>query len=231
MSTREQISKVESFTMRGQSMSRLETLVAAAFAFAVTMLIISVGNVPGNFTEFIQAAKLIPSSAASFAIILWVWATHANWCRRFGLEDGMAILMSGTLIFIVLVYIFPLRLIMQGMFSMLSDGILPSEMRYQSADQARFMFVFYAAGFVALALNFAGLFSYAKRLKNQLQLSDAEIYHTNTQIQMWLLTALVASASLSSALLLPDTKLSWAGFIYFLFFPVLGIHGWLRERK
>jgi hypothetical protein len=218
------------FTMRGQSMSRLETLVAAAFAFAVTMLIISVGNIPKDFAGFMQAVQLIPSSAASFAIIFWIWSTHANWCRRYGLEEGLPVVLSGMLVFIVLVYIFPLRLMMQGMFSYLSGGYLSSEMHYQHIDQARFMFAFFAIGFMLLAINFAALFYYALRKKNQLQLSTAEIFHTYTEIQQWSLTAAVASLSLLGVLFLPDAKLAWAGFTYFLLFPVLGLHGWLRHR-
>lgn len=219
------------FIMRGQSMNRLETLVAAAFAFAVTMLIISVGNVPKSFDGFMQAVKLIPSSAASFAIIVWIWATHANWCRRYGLEDGPAVILSCMLVFTVLVYIFPLRLMMQGMFAILSNGYLPSEMRFESVEQARFMFAFFALGFVVLALIFAALFYYALRKSAGLQLSEAEKYHAYSEIQVWVFTVIIAGLSLLAAVLLPDTRLEWAGYIYFLFFPVLGLHGWLRYSK
>ena len=34
------------FKMRGENMTHIETFVAAAFAFAVTMLVITVGSVP-----------------------------------------------------------------------------------------------------------------------------------------------------------------------------------------
>ncbi|WP_100657608.1 TMEM175 family protein [Alteromonas flava] len=108
--------KQPTFRNRGESMDRLETFVAAAFAFAVTMLVISVDDVPSNYAQFVYAVKLIPSFAASFAVIVWIWASHANWCRRYGLEDGPAIIMSATLVFLVLVYIYPLRAMMQVFF-------------------------------------------------------------------------------------------------------------------
>lgn len=58
--------------MRGEEMTRIETFVAAAFAFAVTMVVISLGSIPSTFGAFIQAVKQIPSFAASCAIIFWI---------------------------------------------------------------------------------------------------------------------------------------------------------------
>ena len=45
------------FKMRGENMTRIETFVAAAFAFAVTMLVISVGSVPETMQEFVDSTK------------------------------------------------------------------------------------------------------------------------------------------------------------------------------
>ncbi|XOV77877.1 MAG: TMEM175 family protein [Aestuariibacter sp.] len=78
--------------LRGETMNRIETFVAAAFAFAVTMLVISVDSIPGTFSELQQAAMDIPAFAASFAIITWIWFEHATWCRKFGLEQPFGIL-------------------------------------------------------------------------------------------------------------------------------------------
>ncbi|MGK0304461.1 MAG: hypothetical protein ACI8UG_000191 [Gammaproteobacteria bacterium] len=66
--------------MRGENMTRIETFVAAAFA--LTMLVISVGAVPETMQEFVEATKQISAFSASCAIIMWVWHTHALWCRR-----------------------------------------------------------------------------------------------------------------------------------------------------
>ena len=104
------------FEMRGESMTRIEAFVAAAFAFAVTMLVISLDEMPANFDELVTATKQIPAFAASCASIIWIWYTHAIWSRRYGLEDGTSIFLSGCLIFLVLIYIYPLRLMMQGLF-------------------------------------------------------------------------------------------------------------------
>ena len=71
--------KDQVFRMRGESMTRIETFVAAAFAFATTMLVISIGTIPSSIDEFILAVKNIPSFLASSATILWIWHSHANY--------------------------------------------------------------------------------------------------------------------------------------------------------
>ncbi|MEE4246617.1 MAG: TMEM175 family protein [Kangiellaceae bacterium] len=226
-----ELTQSHSFKSRGDNMSRLETFVAAAFAFAVTMLIISVDDVPSNFQEFLIAVKLVPSFAASFTVIVWIWASHANWCKRYGLEDGISVTLSCSLVFIVLVYIFPLRLMMQGLFAVLTDGYLPSEMSYNSAAEVRLMFAFYAVGFVALALNFFALYHYAYAKQKQLGLSSVELFITNTDRLNWILIAVVSLFSLSLAISLPAQYIGWAGYSYFLLFPVLFGFNIAQDKK
>jgi len=77
----------QGFRLRGTQMTRLETFLDAAFAFATTMLVISAGEIPKNYPELILALKEIPSFLASFLIIMLFWIGHRTWSRRYGLED------------------------------------------------------------------------------------------------------------------------------------------------
>ena len=158
------------FKMRGENMTRIETFVAAAFAFAVTMLVISVGTVPATMTEFVEATKQIPAFSASCALIVWIWHTHAVWCRRYGLEDGTTIFLSASLIILVLTYIYPLRLMMQSLFQAISNGFLPMEMEFNNIWEIRFLFAFYAVGFMLLCFNFIALYVYAISKKTHLKI-------------------------------------------------------------
>lgn len=217
--------------MRGQDMTRIETFVAAAFAFSVTMLVISLGSMPSTYAEFEHAIKQIPAFAASCAIIFWVWHTHASWCRRFGLEDGLTVVLSCLLIFIVLIYIYPLRLMMQGMFSMLSNGYFPFQISFDSTREVRVMFGFYAIGFMLLSLNFVCFFGHALRQSGRLQLSKAEKFKTKTDLYLWIATAAVCSFVLILVVAIPQRSLPFANFGYFLLGPVLGSIGWIRGKK
>ena len=114
------------FRLRGMEMTRLETFMDAAFAFATTMLVISGGEIPKNYPELILALKDIPSFIASFLIIMLFWAGHRTWSRRYGLEDRNTILISISLIFVLLVYIYPLRLMFSALFNFISGGWFPA---------------------------------------------------------------------------------------------------------
>ena len=91
------------FRLRGTDMTRLETFTDAAFAFAITMLVVSVGKIPANYEELMLALKGVPAFAASFAGIMFFWNGHRKWSRRFGLEDGMTTIITFCLVFVMLV--------------------------------------------------------------------------------------------------------------------------------
>ena len=220
-----------SFKMRGESMTRIEAFVAAAFAFAVTMLMISVGDLPESMDEFVAATKQIPAFSASCGIIIWIWHTHAVWCRRYGLEDGMTIFLSSSLIILVLTYIYPLRLIMQSLFQVLSNGYLAMDMEYNSVWEVRFMFAFYAIGFSLLSVNFIALYLYALSKKELLNLNKLEYFDSLSEVYVWLVCIVVASISLVCAVWVSAEHLGFAGYTLLLLFPLLGGLGYYRENK
>ena len=93
------------YVERGQQVTRLEAFVDAAFAFALTMLVISIDEIPGNRAELVQALKGVPAFAASFAVLAMFWWDHNLWSRRFGLDDGWSVLLSLVYVFLALVYV------------------------------------------------------------------------------------------------------------------------------
>ena len=123
----EKLPRKQGFRLRGLEMTRLETFIDAAFAFAITILVISINDLPKNYQELVRALKDIPAFAGSFAIIMSVWVSHRKWSRRYGLEDMISILISLVLIFIMLVYVYPLKLLFSVLFAWISGGWLPSQ--------------------------------------------------------------------------------------------------------
>src|SRR6478609_12183734 len=103
-------------------MTRLETFIDAAFAFAVTMLVISNGQVPNDIPALLEAFKNVPAFVASIAVLSIFWRGHWLWSRRFGLEDGASILISWTMLVTILIFIYPLKAIFGSMWYLLSDG-------------------------------------------------------------------------------------------------------------
>ncbi|MDO7565308.1 MAG: TMEM175 family protein, partial [OM182 bacterium] len=84
--------------LRGENMSRIETFVDAAFAFAFTMLVISIDQIPTNPEELLELSRDIPAFLISAIIIGSIWVTHANWSRHFGLQDSATLYLSLALV-------------------------------------------------------------------------------------------------------------------------------------
>jgi hypothetical protein len=67
--------------LRGADTSRFDTFVDAAFAFAVTLLLISVDEVPGSYGEFMRALAHVPAFLACFVLLMLFWWGHHSWSR------------------------------------------------------------------------------------------------------------------------------------------------------
>lgn len=219
------------FRLRGLEMTRLEAFVDAAFAFAVTMLVIAGQQVPDDIDMLLRAFGNVPAFAASIAVLAIFWRGHWLWSRRYGLEDTASIVVSWTMIFTVLVYVYPLKVIFGGMFSALSDGKLGQSITVHSVAKARGVFAVYAAGFAATSFEIILLYLHAWRLRGPLQLNEAEKFMTRGAIGGWSIPAGIGLVSLAIALLAPDHLVSWSGWIYFSMFVLLRIYRFLRRRR
>lgn len=182
---------------RGSEVTRMEAFVDAAFAFAVTLLVISLDAVPSSIPEFVVALKGIPAFAASFALITMFWWTHAVWSRRYGLQDGISVLLSLVLVFLVLVYVYPLRMLFSSFFYWVSQGWLPTTLHLRNnGDDLLWMFVAYAIAWTTLGLVIVALYRHAWNLRDDLQLSREECIELRGDIATWSLIPLTGMLSL-----------------------------------
>jgi hypothetical protein len=128
-----------------------------AFAFAVTMLVISLDAIPDSIGGMLSALKGVPAFAASFAQIMMFWFAHATWSRRFGLDDGPSSRLSLVLVFLVLVYVYPLKILFGSFFAWISRGWLPPVAEIHTLLDLQGMFVMYGIAFGTLSLCLAAL--------------------------------------------------------------------------
>jgi uncharacterized membrane protein len=142
----------DGYRLRGENMTRIEVFSDAAFAFAVTMLVISLSTIPQNYHELLTAMHRIPSFAASFTVMMLIWITHRRWCQRFGLDDGVSTFLTLALIFVVLVYVYPLKLIMDLMFYGFSQRWFPADFEISNTAQAAVLVAIFSIGFFLVAL-------------------------------------------------------------------------------
>lgn len=207
--------------LRGLEVTRLDTFIDAAFAFVLTLLVISFDEIPANFDEMLIAIKRIPGFLASFAIMMMFWLSHRRWSRRYGLETNRSVFLSLAIIFTVLVYVYPLRIIFEGMFASLSNGYLTSFFKIKDYQELRGMFVFYSIGSTIMALLFCDLYRAALRSKDSLNLNKLEELATRTIVADWFIIALFGVISFGLALALPDNLIPLAGYVNALIYPAL----------
>jgi uncharacterized membrane protein len=204
------------FRMRGMEMTRLETLIDAVFAFATTLLVISFGSIPGDYGELILALKRLPTFLASFATFMTFWLSHRKWSQRYGLTDGVSTFLSLCVTFVVLVYVYPLKLMYSALFAWMSGGWLPTEFAIRNLTELLGLFAIYGFGLTALASFMALLYVRASRAAVSLRLNPLESLETREEITTFSTVAVTGLISALSALFLPRTLAMLAGFIYIL---------------
>lgn len=212
----ERCPRTDGFRMRGGEMTRIEVFIDAAFAFAVTLLVISFDAIPRTFPEMITAIKTIPAFVAAVAQLVWIWQTHKLWCERYGLDDGPTVWLSALLLVVMLVYIYPMRVMLEGLFMWISGGFFPSSFDFASIAELRFMFVFLGAAFTALCVTFVALYRYAQYRADRLLLDREERRLTRKVIQIWSGCGALGLVLATLALFLPDKLVPLSGFTFFL---------------
>ncbi|MCM2311341.1 MAG: TMEM175 family protein [Steroidobacteraceae bacterium] len=199
---------------RGRQTTRLETFVDAAFAFAVTMLVISVDSIPDSFDELLQALKGVPAFAASFAITVMFWLGHYRWSRRFGIEDTGSVVLSLSLVFLVLVFLYPLRLMMSGALNAMTGGWLPAEFIVSSLADARAFFFLYGAAFALMATVLLVLNLRVQRQELEPPLSHVDRGAARVEAEVWGILVATGATSATLALVLPARLLVLSGWMF-----------------
>ncbi len=217
--------------LRGIEMTRLETFVDAAFAFSMSLLVIAVDGLPTTYSQMIEALLGIPAFAASFALIMMFWFAHRQWSQRYGLEDMPATMISLGLVFVVLVYVYPLRVMFSTFFGWMSGGRLPSQFEINSLREAIGLFVAYGIGTLAMSGALAALNFRALRCADSLGLDAVERLRTQQQVTIWTAQAAIGLLSALFALLAPGNLGTFAGFAYCLLPIIMPILSIRYERR
>ncbi len=166
--------RLDGFRLRGMEITRLETLIDAAFAFAITMLVIAAQQIPDDIASLLAAFRHVPTFICCIFVIGIFWRGHWLWSRRYGLEDGTSILISWSLVVTILIYIYPLKAVFGSMWFYLSRGQVGQTLGASSEAQARALFAIYAIGFSAIAFEIFLLNLRAWHLREALRLDERE---------------------------------------------------------
>lgn len=216
---------------RGGGMTRLETFVDASFAFSLTLLVISFDSIPANIDELLMALNGIPAFAMCFAIIIMPWVGHRQWSRNFGLEEAGSTIISFIMVFVILVYVYPLRIMMGVALENMSGGWLHSQFVIESIKEVRMLMVIYGVGFSAVTLSLVMLNFQALRLATVLQLNAVEKYSIKLIMSGWLIVSSVGLLSIAMALTVPEQLIGFAGGIYSILGIIMPVFGSYSAKK
>lgn len=214
---------------RDEMARRLDAFVDAAFAFAVTLLIVGGGEPPARLSELTDMLLRAPAFGAAFGLIVMFWLGYRDLGRLWPHRDALSTGLSLAVVFVVLLYVFPLRLIMESALHAASGGLLPGNALVESPADLRFLYCAYGAGCFALATLFAAL--YRHHLKQGEATPDQSL-SGQIWIANWSILALVSAASMALAVAASDRIAIWAPGMVYMTVPVLiGATMALRFRR
>jgi uncharacterized membrane protein len=221
----------DDFRWRGEDVSRIEGFSDSVFAFAVTLLVVSL-EVPKTFDELLATMRGFFAFAICFYLLLIVWYEHYKFFRRYGLVDSPILYLNSALLFLVLMYVYPLKFL----FTMLIDELFGfAQNETIEPSQLPLLMVIYGVGFVTIQLVFVLMYLRAYSMRAVLELDAREQSVTREEIQSSLLNMLVGLVSVAIAILGgTTTAASWAGTVYLLILPLQTINGRVmgtRRRK
>ena len=223
--------RLNGFRLRGMQMTRLETFIDAAFAFAISMLVIAAQQIPDNVQALLAAFRNVPTFVCCIAVLSIFWRGHWLWSRRYGLEDGASILISWTMIVTILIFIYPLKAIFGAMWYLLSDGQVGQRFSQHTTEtQERTIFAIYALGLIAISAEILLLYLRAWHLREPLRLNARERLLTRGELTGWSVPVGVGIVALIFALTLPTEQIPWSGWIYFSMIILVPLHAFLRKR-
>ncbi len=197
--------------------ARLDAFVDAAFAFAVTLLVVGVGSVPATLAELRAALDNVPAFAVSFALIAMFWAGHVRWRRYSDARAGLPVLLSLALVFLVLVYVYPLRLMALSFVQFAKGGAAGST----SLDEVAALFTLYGLGFLAMSGVMAALYALAARSPESTRPTRAA---ARGEAVIWLL--LMAAGLLSVTLAQFPATAALSPWAYTLLPVAIGLFVW-----
>ena len=208
------------FLERGHDITRLEGFSDCSFGFAITLLVLSL-EVPTSFGQLLRLMAGIPVFAITFCMVAYIWYTQYRFYRRFGVEDAWTVVLNMALLFVVLIYVYPLKF----MFSTLI------QQRPESLFEARGLYVIYGVGFFAVFLLIGLLYVNGLRQARRLRLTPFERVMTRGWIvDQWLIASLGLVSALL-ALVVPPSLIWLPGVWYFTIACVRTVSGFRGRRR
>ncbi len=217
------------FRQRAGEITRLEALSDGTFAFAITLLVVSL-EVPSTYNQLVVALRGLMAFGICFTFLMWIWFQHTRFFRRYGLEDAGTVALNGLLLFIVLFYVYPMKFLWTLLTRAWASGgnYAPAAGREPLilSSQVPQLMQLYALGFMAVFWCLALLYLRAYTRRQALGLNELEMFDTRAGIWENLLVGGVGLISIAIVTVGGTPAAAWSGMSYALIGVVKGVHGY-----
>lgn len=184
------------FQWRGSEVTRLEGFTDAVFAFAVTLIVVSL-EVPRTFADLAVAMRGFVAFAICFGILVRLWHAHYVYSRRYGLQTSYSVLLNTVLLFVVLFYVYPLKFLFTVVTgNLFGAGPVTKDSAHPviTAVQVPTLMLVFSLGYMTVFGVLALMYRYAYGKRGQLRLNGYEVLRT--RYDMWLYTVVAATGAL-----------------------------------
>jgi len=160
---------------RSHEPHRIEAFSDAVFAFAVSILIISL-EVPHTAKELLEMMRGFVPFIFCFGLIFVIWYAQYKFFRQFGLHDTFTLVLNGALLFLVLFYVYPLK------FMAALTVSTPSRPYTVAPEDSVPLLLLYNSGFAGIYILFTLMYWNALMKREELKLDPIEVFTTKTHL-------------------------------------------------
>ncbi len=220
--------------VRGLEVTRLEGLTDAMIGFAVTLLIVSL-EPPTSYDQLIKLMMSFPAFAITFMLMMFIWYWHYRFFRQFGLNSGKVMLVNAVLMFIVLLFVFPLKFFATIVIDYI---VLERWFGFDMPDQLDrtglnypVLHTIYATGFAAVFLCISWLYRLALAARAELELTAFETLSTRVHMNVYILIAAIPLLTIPLVWLPTQWAPMIAGMSNFFIWPATSIYAHMVKPK
>ncbi|PHR57603.1 MAG: hypothetical protein COA47_11525 [Robiginitomaculum sp.] len=225
------IAEEKYFRWRGKEVSRTENLSDIVFAMALTLIVAS--SVPSSFAELTGLWREGIAIGLCFTILLLIWRIHFVFFRRYDLEDRTTMVLNSILIFLIMIFAYPLKFLAMFLVNYFTEGFpaLLDIATVLSLEQAPWLTAIYSIGYGVVYAVFAAMYAHAAKRADDIGLNQAERVLTTAAIHANLVHVGFAGFVVLLTQILPDAFVTMAGFFFVFLRIPLSILGNKAAKK